>query len=64
MKMPELLSKKTGTHNIDIGYTQLNEIKEFINNLDPRKHHEKLKGPRCSLDDKINHVKRFNEKLF
>ena len=42
MKMSEILTKKTGTHNIDIGYTQnlVNKIKEFINNLDPRKHHE------------------------
>ena len=66
--MSELLSKKRGTLNVCVRHTQnpINEIKELINNFDPSKsrHREKLKGLRYSSDDKMNHVKRLNDKIF
>ena len=38
----------------------------MINNFDPNKprHHEKLKGLRYSLDDKMTHVKRLDDEIF
>ena len=38
----------------------------MINNFDPNKprHHEKLKGLRHSLDDKMTHVKRLDDEIF
>ena len=66
--MSKLLSKKRGIRHVYIRHTQdlINEIKELINRFDPSKprHCEKLNGLRYSLDDKMNHVKRLDSKMF
>ena len=66
--MSKLLRKKRDTRNVYIRHTQnlINEIKKLINYFDPskRRHDEKLKGLRYSLNDKMNHVKRLDDEIF